>query len=296
MKFYLLFLGSGDYIPIVTDKPDLVKYYVEFLENHSANQFAIMHDLPFDIIKQYKEILDKFNSSIPGKLISFDNPHNEIELLDQSLLNKIHCEWVHSNHRKFKIFDLKQKYPTELQKLFDNISDDIPTVIFSEIIYKYDLQGLYQSVNMKLHSIESIFNQMFFQAEFDRDWGWIETENIFPKKYTSNSKGNLSLFFNHYGRHLYNKFLSFDTDLTYDDENTYNQLLGFVKLSLVPPETIPYSREYLEWCKKIGREPGGENLNIGNIVDLEDNLYNYRKMLYKNLSIKNNKFKLSFLK
>ncbi len=294
MKFYLLFQTSGDSIPLEAVKPDLLEYYVQFLNQHDANKFFLKSFHQFDKTTHLHQILHEFKNSVPGKLISFDSVDDPTDLLDQNLLNKIHYEWVCSNHVRFDIFDLKQRYPTELSYLFENISDDIPSVIFSEIVYKYGLQDLYSSINTTLHHIESNFEKMIFQADFCHDWGWIETSNIFPKKYTSNSQSNLSLHFNHYGRTLHDKFRTFDHDMTYDDENTFDQLLGYVKLSLLPPETIAYSAEYLQWCQQIGREPGGDNLNIGNILELEKNLSEYRKLLYRNLSTNHNYFSLSF--
>lgn len=296
MKFYLLFRETGDFIPFVAEKPDLVEYYIDFLDQRFVNKFSLISQPKFEQIAKLQEILYQFADTPPGKLISFDCVNDPIDLLDQDLLNRIHCEWVHSNHVKFAVDDLKKKYPNDFRQLFDQISDDVLTVIFSEIVYKYGLQDLYSSINLVLHHVESIFNKMVFQADFSKDWGWIETPNIFPKSYTSNSIANLSLEFNHYGRTLIDKFRYFDHNLSYDDENTFNQLLGFLKLSLLPKETIDYSPEYLQWCENIGRHPGGDYLNIGNIAELNYNLLDYRKLLYYNLFKNNNYFSLSFLK
>lgn len=294
MNFYIIFQSSGDTIPLTTDKPDLLEYYIDFLESNYANRFSLISNRSVSNLAQLGQTLEKFNASIPGQLLSFELPDDETGFLDQTLINKLHFEWVQSNHVKFCIEDLKQKYPDMLQPLFDQISDDIQTVIFSEICYKFNVQEIYSAINQRLHLVERMFNKMDFQAEFDDKWRWIETKNIFPKNYTSNSIANLSLKYNHYGRSLYGKFRSFDLDLIHDDENTFNQLLGYVELSLEPPETIDYSPEYLQWCTKIGREPGGVKLNIGNIIDLDKNLLDYRKLLYKNLMINNNCFHLSF--
>lgn len=296
MNFFIIFQSSGDTIPLTTDKPDLLDYYIDFLESTSSNQFSLISNLKVSNLTQLYQTLQSFNTSIPGKLISFKQPDDATDFLNQDLINKLHCEWVHSNHKKFLTKDLKKKYPDILQPLFDQISDDIHDVIFSEIVYKFNMQEIYFAINQELHLVESMFNKINFQAKFDDKWGWIETQNIFPKNYTSNSQANLSLKFNHYGRTLYHKFCTFDLDLNHDDENTFDQLLGYVQLSLVPPETINYSPEYLQWCTKIGREPGGNNLNLGNIIDLDKKLLEYRKLLYKNLMINNNYFQLSLYK
>lgn len=292
MKFYLVFNPSGDVIPLSTDKSDLLEYFIDFLEKHGANKFNPTSNNKFVRPTQLHQILYKFNHSIVGQLMSFACANDELQLLDQNLLNEIHCQWVHSNHVRFRVSDLQQKYPM-LQHLFDQISDDIDTVSFPEICYKYNLQDLYFSINYHVHEVESMFNKMHFRATCDREYNWIEIKNVFPKSYTSNSVSNLSLSFAHYGRTLYDKFRTFDLDLTHDDENSFDQLLGFVNISLVPPETITYSPEYLEWCKKINREPGGTNINIGNILELETKLLHYRNLFYKNLVTSNNHFQLS---
>ena len=222
MKFYLVFNPSGDVIPLRTDKPDLLEYFIDFLEKHTANKFNLMSGHKFGRPKQLQQILHKFNHSLVGQLISFACPDDELRLLDQNLLNEIHCQWVHSNHKQFRMSDLQQKYPM-LQPLFDQISDDIDTVSFSEICYKYNLQDLYFSINSEVHQVESMFNRMRFQATFDRDYNWIEIKNIFPKSYTSNSVSNLSLSFAHYGRTLYDKFRTFDLDLTHDPWHYWSQ-------------------------------------------------------------------------
>lgn len=293
MKFYIVFKPSGDVIPLETDKPDLLQYYKGFLEQCCANRFSLIPGQQFSSLEQLRKTLETFNQSIVGKLVSFDCPDDELDLLDQDLLNKIHCEWTHSNHIQLEVCDLQEKY-SEFWHLFNQITDDIAQVGIPQICYKYDLQELYGAINTRIHQVESIFDKMYFQAAFDRDWGWIETKNIFPKKYTSNSVANLCLRFQHPGRHLHDKFSTFDLDLTYDDENTFNQLLGFIQLSMVPPETIAYSPEYLAWCHKVNREPGGEAINIGNIIDLGKNLFDYRKLVYKNLFVDKNFFELSF--
>lgn len=293
MKFFIVFQPSGDVIDLETDKPDLLNYYISWLEQRQANKFHLLPDSTFGKPEQLHQTLKDFNSSIMGQLLSFDCPEDSLDLLDQDLLNQLHCRWVHSNHKQFRIADLRQTH-SDFQHLFDQISDDIDIVILSQICYKYNLQELYSAINLQIHQVESIFNKLNFQAEFDRDWAWIETKNIFPKTYTSNSIANFSLSFNHYGRHLYNKFCTFDNYLEHDDENTFDQLLGYVQLSMVPSETIAYSPQYLAWCERNKREPGGSVLNIGNIIDLEENLFEYRKLLYKNLFLHNNHFELSF--
>ena len=53
------------------------------------------------------------------------------------------------------------------------------------------------------------------------------------------------------------------------------------------PETNTYSTEYLDWCKSHNRTPCGNNLNIGNFVNLAENLTTYRTIMYNNTQERN---------
>jgi hypothetical protein len=77
-------------------------------------------------------------------------------------------------------------------------------------------------------------------------------------------------------------------DLKHNDENSFDQLLGFVDLKLLPAQTIPLSREYQQWCQSINQVASGDNLTLGNIPDLPDRLTEYRHLIYKNLKNNNN--------
>jgi hypothetical protein len=103
---------------------------------------------------------------------------------------------------------------------------------------------------------------------------------------------NLKLSFNHLGRTLYDKFINFDVNLEHNDENSFNELLGFVTISLTPTQTIPLSLEYVNWCKQHNRTPIGNYLNIGNIPNISENLTKYRIIIFRNL-LKNNKFSIN---
>ena len=100
-----------------------------------------------------------------------------------------------------------------------------------------------------IHALETSFNIINYQDLNQISDIWtIIADNPFPKNILTNNTANLSLTFNHPGRTLYNKYTNFDVNLKYNDENSYNQLLGFVTLSLAPPQTIPLSVEYINWC------------------------------------------------
>jgi hypothetical protein len=103
------------------------------------------------------------------------------------------------------------------------------------------------------------------------------------------------LGFRHLGRTLYNKFNNFDLNLDYQDENTFDQLLGFVEIGLKMPQTVELSKEYISWCKQHNKIPSGDYLNIGNIPELYSNLTKYRQVMYRN-SLQNNSFSIQLTK
>jgi hypothetical protein len=57
------------------------------------------------------------------------------------------------------------------------------------------------------------------------------------------------------------------------------------------PETIPFSAEALNWASSQNIKLVAEQIPIANIIDLESNLVEYRKMLYRN-SRDNNRVKI----
>ena len=175
------------------------------------------------------------------------------------------------------------------EKIHDMFPDDIQTPPLGVVISKLGFGELYSSLNEPhIHRLELMFKKI----EFAVSDAWTKiADNPFDKTLLTNNHANLSISFNHLGRTLYNKFVFFDNDLEFDDENSFNELLGYVTLSLQPSQTIPLSAEYVDWCKKHNKQPSGDNLNIGNIPDLYDNLTKYRIIVFRNL-LSNNKFSI----
>ena len=296
MKFYLVFENSGDSIPFVSENSDLLEYYVKFIDNEKINKFSPIKNFKEKLITELQNIHDvisQYNTTEASEFTGKFSVRDKLEdYLNQEYLNSIHCQWVHNNHLEYTFSKIKKlNINNRYQWLLDQLPDDDHVIPASEIFCKYNVKELSDSINHAVHTVEGFFNNIKYQGNYDVIWNWKEIKNIFPKNYTSNCTANLSISFNHYGRTLYNKFLNQSGTIFHDDENTYNQLLGFVNLSLRPCETIYYSKEYLNWCNQINREPGGENLNIGYIQNLPDYLTEYRKIIYRN-TLSQNKFQL----
>ena len=292
MKFSIVFQSSGDSLLCKSDCPDLLDAYIDFINNHDANEFSLTNT-NFKLEQNFDELLSTltfFNNSFFADINGvFDIPVSKIDMLDQNYLNKIHAKYVNSQFNMMDIQSLKRSnFAYKLKHLFELLSDDETQVNTTTILHKYSLYDLYHNINTLVHSLENKFNKLKFKANFNN---WIEMENTFPKSYTSNYIKNVSIAFYHSGRTLHNKFVTWDNNLTHRDENTFDQLIGYIELNLNRQETVDYSPEYKEWCEKNKRQPSGEFLNLGNICDLEYKLTDYRKIIYRNLS-NNNKFKL----
>jgi hypothetical protein len=196
----------------------------------------------------------------------------------------------HFAHNQDIVDSQRKKYNnSEIVEQIHNIyPDELPIVRVDDILDKLHVKKEFNDINLYVHRLESIFKYVRAKSEIEN---WVEMSNPFPKSCLSNSIANLSIDFNHLGRTLYNKFQNFDTNLMYDDENSYNELLNYVAIRIRPPETISMSVEYVESCRRNNREPIGNFLNIGNLINLNDNLTKYRQILYKNIQA-NNRFSI----
>jgi hypothetical protein len=146
----------------------------------------------------------------------------------------------------------------------------------------------YEEVNMSIHRLEKSFTQMEFKA----DNKWEVFENPFLNNMISNNDVvNFSFGYTYVGRQYYNKFKYFDSNLDCQDHYNYETLEFAFQMNLSRPETIPFSSEALNWATGQNIKLIAEQIPIANIVDLETNLVDYRKMLYRN-SRDNNRAKI----
>jgi hypothetical protein len=295
MNYKLVFDGSGDEILFDPLNQELLDFYIDQLNSQGLNSFHCKNP------QLGSRILDRIQK-LKGCVLEINQwLHDLAELqlevcdteqyLDQRFLNKMHANWVSSQNL---IYDIQKRRKetgfSELsEKVHDMFPDDIQTPPLGVVISKLGFGELYNSLNEPhIHMLEVMFNNIKFSVS--DIWTKI-VDNPFDKKMLTNDHANLSLSFNHLGRTLYNKFVFFDKDLEFDDENSFDELLGDITLSLKPSQTIPLSTEYITWCKKHNKQPSGDNLNIGNIPNLYDNITKYRIIVFRNL-LSNNKFSI----
>lgn len=293
MNFSLVFINSGDYLSFKATNPEIADYFIDRLDELDQRVFYPMSPGQGSRIQQR---LDNFKNDIEQinqwfelltskKYPEFSDP---TDYLDQRLLNFLHAFWVGSMRWKYDIDQQRiQKNHTEfVEKIHDMFPDDQRTPFLSTVLSRLGLLDQYNRLNEPhIHGIERSFSDMAFHVTSDE---WIEWPNPFVDS-TSNNICNLYLRFNHLGRTLDYKYESFDFDLEFDDENSFNEILPIVGVSLTPPRTIPHAVEYLDWCKEKNRKPVGNQISLGNVINLYENLKEYRIIILRNL-LNNNGF------
>jgi hypothetical protein len=302
MKFSLVFENSGDSIPFQTVNSgldEILTYYVENLNERNLNKFSspIGHTVNTAINTLHETIIEcnKFVYELLDRNI---DTYATEDYLNQRNLNKLHADWVNSQKVKYNILEKRKQYGSKQAEQIHNIfSDDIPTPIIGSVISRLGYTDIYGQINRAVHTLENMFTNVVFSVDnYDFvDEHVVEFLNHFSTSYITNDICNFKFSFDHLGRMLEDKFKSFDYDLEFDDENTFNELIGVVEINLMAPQTIPLSNEYVLWCKKINKTPSGKYFNIGNIPDLTENLTKYRQIIFRN-SLQNNFFSIQLNK
>ncbi len=294
MRIKLVFEHSGDELEFVPVNHEVVEYYLDHLDKNNLNNFST-YDSTYNYISRTINELQKsisisneFIQKLTGK--KFDE-YSEFEFLDQYVLNKIHSQWVNAQTINYSIQEYRSngncsKNNEIDEKLHHGLPDEISVISLDQCLNILELSHIYRQINENVHILEESFNSIKFSND-----SYFSISNPFSKFLLSNDICSLRIAFNHRGRTLYNKFLNFDDKLEHQDENSYDQLLGFVSLHLCRPQTINLSLEYVNWCKERNVIPSGNFLNIGNLVDIQNKLTEYRQVVYRNLK-NNNKFKL----
>jgi len=294
MQIKLAFENSGDELTFVPVNYEVIEYYLDYLDKNKLNSF-VSDDSSYNCISRSINELQKsisVSNEFLQKLIGARiHEYSELDCLDQYVLNKLHSGWVNSHKLNYNIWEYRKNRNTSKnneihEKLHQQISDDISVISLDDAIDKLGLTQTYNQLNSNVHAVENSFNVINFSTR-----RYFSIPNPFPKSILSNSYCSLRIAFNHVGRTLYNKFLNFDDKLEHADENSYDQLLGFVSLHLYRPQTVNLSLEYINWCKDRNIYPSGQYLNIGNLPDIQNKLTMYRQVVYRNLK-SNDKLKL----
>ena len=290
MNFSLVFENSGDSIPFTTvANQELFEFFVDKSNAESKNLFSNKQRLAKEIDKRLTDLhwaISKSNEvlySLIGK--SFKQCNNLDDYLEQDFLNKTHADWVKSQYDIVDIDKLRSSNDSQVailgNRLHELYPDEIRQINTAPAMEKLGYLYPYEEVNMSVHRLESCFNQQ--NLEFSADTKWEVFDNPFKDSIIStNDIVNFSFGYTYVGRQYYNKFEYFDDELKYDDHYNYEKLEFSFQISLKKPQTILYSKEFLQWANKTGAKLITTQIPIGNINDLGKNLFEYRKIVYRN--------------
>ena len=297
MKFFLVFENSSDSIPFeVKYNHELFEFFVDKSNNESQNLFSDNRELYKDIdvkISHLHWAISKTNESLFDLINeSFSQQTNLDDYLDQQFLNKLHSDWVFTHKHTINIDELR--FSDNLHKarlgsiLHELYPDEIQNINLAPALEKLGYIFPFREVNMGIHRLEGAFTNI----EFYSDQKWEVFSNPFVDSVvTNNDVINFSFGYTYVGRQYYNKFRYFDSKLACPDNYNYETLEFAFQLNLSRPETIPFSKESIEWANSQNVRLVAEQIPFANVIDLESNLADYRKILYRN-SRDNNKAKI----
>jgi hypothetical protein len=290
MKFSLVFENSGDSIPFtVVENLDLFDFFVKKINSESKNVFDNNFQLSKEIDKKLNDInwsLSKTNEVLYSLINqSFEQKDKLVDYLNQDFLNKTHCDWVFSQKKLVDINAMRFSNQHDIaaigNKLHEVYPDEIGIITIAEALTKLGYIYPYEEVNMSVHRLERCFKN--HNLEFSGKSKWEVFDNPFKDSIVSNNNiVNFSFGYTYVGRQFYNKYEYFDTELVYNDHYNYETLEYSFQISLDKPQTIPFSKEFLVWCQEQNVNPISTQIPLANIIDLEKNLFEYRKILYRN--------------
>jgi hypothetical protein len=295
MKFSLVFENTGDSIPFeLVCNHELFEFFVEKSVSQNQNRFSDQQKIAQQVSKGLTDLhwaLSNTNEILYDLVgINFPQSDNLETYLDQSLLNRIHAEWVFSQNLKVQVHQLRFSQNSNAarlgEQLHDQFSDDIVETRLAVAMQHLGKIFPYEDVNLSVHRLESIFTS---RIEYNAPGKWQVFDNPFRKtSMVSNlNRMNFTFGYTYVGRQLYNKFEYFDMNLECEDHYNYETLEYSFNLNLQQPETVSFSPEFLAWCSRHNRRPMANQIPIANVIDLDKHLTEYRKILYNNSQANN---------
>jgi hypothetical protein len=288
MKFSLVFENSGDALPFeVKYNHQLLEFFIDHANKQSQNSFSNDGLLYRDLDKKLTHLhwaTSKTNEVLYDLIGKTFKQNTDLEnYLDQHFLNQQHSDWVFSQYNDVNIDNLRfSSNPLQAQlgnKLHELYPDDIRVIKTAPALEKLGYIFPFEEVNMAVHRLEN----SFVNIEFKADEKWKVFNNPYIDNITSNRDiVNFSFGYTYVGRQYYNKFKMFDTKLEFPDHYNYEMLELAFQINLSRPETVPFSQEALIWAQSHNIKLIAEQLPIANVINLEDNLFKYRKILYRN--------------
>ena len=288
MKFSMVFDNSGDEIPFkVVYNHELFEFFIDKVQENKQNSFTDDKKLYKSVDKKITNLhwaISKTNEVLYELVKQNFDQHTDLEnYLDQDFLNKTHSDWVFSHYNNIDIGELRSSANSSEAKLGNILHelypDEIQVLDTAPALEKLGYIYPYREVNMGVHRLESSFSDI----EFKSDMKWEVFENPFLDTMVSNNDiVNFSFGYTYVGRQYYNKFKHFDIELKNPDHYNFEKLEYAFQMNLRQPETIPFSKEFVNWAQLNNIKCISEQIPIANIPNLGNDIFEYRKILFRN--------------
>jgi len=292
MNFSLVFHGSNDSIPFeVFENQTLFEFFLDALDTTGKNCFftnqllSQLLDSKLTRISQCLSTVNPVLSALADR--NFTIPTN---YFDQKWLSLTHADWVTTQDVVVDIDKLRFSNDVETAKigqiLHNLYPDEIRKIRLAEACANLNIINQYEDINIMIHHIENAFETR--NMEFASDGRYDIINNPYKDSIvTDNGHSNFSFAYTYLGRQLYDRFTTFEDKLELQDHFNFDKLEYTFNLNLQKPERIPFSPEFLSWCKDRNVRPMGMCVPIANIVDLDNNLLEYRTIVYNNIKQNN---------
>jgi hypothetical protein len=259
MLVKLVWENTRDEIVFVPTFPDLLDYYINQLDQQNSNKFFCKESkFNHNIVDELQRCLastQPLSTKIPMEIDDWSG-----NVYDQEYLNRLHKQWVKTGLRYPKL-------PNLLKSMGNKDVD-------------------FRNINENIHLLEKSFDCEFINYKDNP----CQIENIFGKNILSFDIANLMLGFDNLGRSSWNKFINWDDNIVDTDTNDFTCLSGRIELNLNRPLLIGPPVDYVNWCRSHDVPAVGHSISLGNIVDLEQNLLEIRKILVRNMYEQTNTF------
>jgi len=264
MKFSLVFNESGDSIEFDAIQPDVVEFYVNWLDSSGTNNFVIRPKQTEPLTSYDRSELRQYFAELVPRLrdeygIScFDDIDLTTDWFNQDKLNRIHECYVkmcllHDPNINYEF----SKTPEDMYKLL--------------------------TLNQGVHWSEKRWMARFMNVIHQAPDFVLPPANPFKHDITTFDLCNLSIMYGGLGRQTFDKWQCWDDNINDVDTRNFEDLYGDIHLNLDRPRTMLPPPEYVEYCTDHNVVAQGTHVALGNAVDLPDRLGMYREVMHNNL-------------
>jgi len=278
MKLSLVFNESGDSIEFDAIQPDVVEFYVDWLDSSSTNNFTVRTKQTEPLTSYDRSELRKYLSELAPRLKDefgihcFDDIDLSTDWFNQEKLNRIHECYVKSCQPGIEPninFELS-KTPKDLYKFL--------------------------TLNQGVHWSEKRWAARFMNTVHQPPDYVLPPANPFKHDITTFNICNLSILYCGLGRQTFDKWRWWDDNIDDIDTRNFEELYGEIDLSLDRPRVVLPSPEYVEYCADHNVVAYGTHVGLGNLIALPERLGMYREVMHDNLIETQNTVRLEIIR